>query len=299
MNGILKLWNLIKEWKGWGRIFLISPAAVVILAVISGVGLSWVFMTGREETVLAFLIYPVSAYSLTVLILLLCRVVPKLSRRLKDSRFFLCVLQFGEDGAFDLQFYGEQIINFCYGGFKLLSGICLGSAWIGADGLYNFTQGLIQLYQILVHRRSGDQVSQWKAYRRCGAMMIFVNLTMTGLVFQMIHLGRHEQTTEISMIATAAFTFYKLVNEIIHVARDRKHQNPVDSAVRFLDFGQSLYNLFVLQVGLLWTFGGAEYPYMYLMNSLTGFAVCLLVCGIGVYMLWRSRRDMEFLKASQ
>ncbi len=64
-------------------------------------------------------------------------------------------------------------------------------------------------------------------------MMIAVNLTMTGLIFQMIHMGRHEENSEISIIATVAYTFYKLINAFFDVAKDRKHKNPVDSAVGF------------------------------------------------------------------
>lgn len=275
----------------WKKLLYPQPWLVVLLSLVCGTGLIWVFSSGMDNSWFAYLLYPVSAYALTTAVawLVKCFPVLKLQWQARTRK--------KEESAFGLGFYGEQIVNFCYGGFKLAWGTVAGSAWIGADGLYNFTQGIIQLYQLLAHRRTPDIRRQWKAYRNCGYMMIFVNLTMTGMAFQMIQMGRHEDNSEIAIIGTAAFTFYKLVKAIIEMAKDRKHKNPVDSAVYFLDFGQALYNLFVLQVGLLWTFGGAEYPYQYLMNSLTGTAVCILVCGIGIYMLWRSKRDMKALQA--
>ena len=159
-------------------------------------------------------------------------------------------------------------------------------------------QGCIQLYQILQHKKVTDLKKQWKSYRACGWLVIGLHLTMTGMMFQMIQLGRHESATEISIIATAAFTFYKLVSAVIDVAKDRKHVNPVDSSVFFLDFAQALYNLFVLQVGLLWVFGGADYPYQKLMNTLTGTAVCLLVLGLGINMVCRANKNLKNEKST-
>ena len=192
----------------------------------------------------------------------------------------------------------KQCVNFCYGGFKILWGIGVGSAWIGADGIYNFFQGCIQLYQILRHKKVTDLRKRWKSYRISGWLIIVMHLTMTGMMFQMIRMGRHQSATEISIIATAAFTFYKLIGACVAVAKDRKHKDPVASSVIFQNFGQALYNLFVLQVGLLWVFGGEGYPYRELMNTLTGMAVCMLVLGMGIYMVRRANKNLKNEKST-
>lgn len=125
-----------------------------------------------------------------------------------------------------------------------------------------------------------------------------MHLTMTGMMFQMIQMGRHGSATEISIIATAAFTFYKLISAFVAVVKDRKHRRPLDSSVIFLNFAQALYNLFVLQVGLLWIFGGADYPYQKLMNTMTGMAVCMLVLGMGIYMVRRANKNLKNEKST-
>lgn len=56
---------------------------------------------------------------------------------------------------------------------------------------------------------------------------------------------------------------------------------------------QALYNLFVLQVGLLWVFGGENYPWQKLMNNITGTAVCLLVLGMGIHMIRRANQNLK------
>ncbi len=292
-------WKKLVSWKGWHKL-LFPPTILVLLLTVGTAGiLTWIFMNGRENTILAYLFYGVSAYALVIFIAWLIRLIPWMKGHFARDPVARKLVQAEQDGAFGLGMYREQFVNYVYGGFKLVSGIVTGSAWIGADGLYNFLQGCIQLYQILRHKRVKGLRDQWKVYRQCGYLMILVNLTMTGMAFQMIWMGRHEESTEIGIISTAAFTFYKLTKAILAVAKDRKHPNPVNSAVYFLDFGQALYNLFVLQVGLLWVFGGPDFAHYRLMNSLTGGVVCLMVIGIGLYMIWRAKRDLKKLEAAQ
>ena len=291
MEPFRKCLNQILSWKYWKFLLYPHPLLIMALTAVSGCGLVWVFATGRDFTIFAYPLYMLSAYTLTVLCLFLWKKLPWILYHFRRDPLAQIILK--DNGAFGVGMYVEQCINFCYGGLKILSGISSASAWIGADGIYNFGQGCIQLYQILRHRTVTDMTKQWKVYRVSGYLMILTHLTMTGMMFQMIQMGRHETSSEISIIATAAFAFYKLTTACIEVVKDRKHRNPVDSAVIFLNFSQALYNLFVLQVGLLWVFGGAEYPYRKLMNTLTGMAVCLLVLGMGIYMIRRANRNLQ------
>lgn len=293
-----KGWKRIGAWQGWRKLLFPIPALVILLTAVSAVGLVWVFLTGREASLIAYPLYCLSFYALVTFDALIVKVLPK-GRRAMENNVLIQKLTFDKETRFRLGLYREQIINFAYGVFKLISGAIRASFWIGADGLYNFVQSVIQLYQILRRRKVTTIKEQWKGYRQCGYMMIVLHLTMTGLVFQMIHMGEHEEYPGYMIFATAAFTFYKLISAFIDVAKDRKNKHPVDSAVRLLDLSQALYNLFVLQVALLWEFGGGDFAYQKLMNSLTGGAVCLLVCGMGIYMLWRSGRDMRKLEEKE
>lgn len=288
-------WKKIGSWQGWKKILFPHPAMVVVLSTVSAAGLIWVLFSGREQSWFAYPLYCGAFYALVTLTALLIKVIPK-GKQVVEENPLLKKLTSDEEISFRIKLYFEQVLNFCYGAFKLISGIVHASPWIGADGLYNFIQGIIQLYQILRRRKVTSLTAQWKSYRQCGYMMILLHLTVTWLVFQMIHMGEHEAYPGYMIFATAAFTFYKLVSAFIDVAKDRKNKRPVDSAVRLLDLSQALYNLFVLQVALLWEFGGGDFASAKLMNSMTGGAVCLLVVCTGIYMLRRSRREMRKLE---
>lgn len=288
-------WKKIGAWAGWRKMLFPHPAVVIILSVIAFGGVIWVFVSGSETSPLAGIVYAAAFYALMTLTALIVKGIPALRKRYGESTIAKKIAG-NKEVSFARGLYMEQIINLGYGIFKISSGIYHGSAWIGGDGIYNLVQGLMQLYQILRRKKDATMRQQWKSYRACGGMTILLQVSMSGMMYQMIHMGRHEEYPGYMIFVTAIFTFYKLIKSFIGVAKDRRHKQPVDSAVRLLDLSQAFYSIFVLQVGMIWEFGETQVEFAYLMNSLTGYAVSLLVVGMGVYMIWRANRDMKKLE---
>ena len=290
-RGCCDLWKAIARWKGWGKLFALPMPVLVMLVPLCGAGLVWVFVRGLENAVPAYFLYALSAYTLTALCVRLPGAIrgtrdwlrrhPKLAALLKNQEF-----------KFRMELYIEQFINFAYGIFKIASGVILGSAWIGCDGIYNMVQALIQLFQILRRRKPGTLKQQWKSYRFCGVLILFMHLTLIGIVFQMLNWHRVEESGEIMIIATAAFAFYKLLSALVDLARDRKHTHPIDSSVRMLELSQAIFAIFSLQASMFHVYGTGE-GWENLMNILTGCAVCLLTVAMGMYMILRANRDMK------
>lgn len=283
-------WKAFARWKCWNP----HPVVTLLLCTISGIGLVWIFSGGRETRFYAYPIYCIAAYAVTVLCVGIPRIVRWIREAVLDHKLIRPLVE-DESKRFMLDLFREQIINFGYGLFKTISGILLGVAWVWADGLYNLVQGIIQLAQITLHRKHLPVEKQWKSYRITGWMILLVHLTMTGLVFMMIHQGQAEEYPGYMIFATAAFAFYKLITAFIDVARDRKHASPVDSSVYLLDLTQALFSLFSLQVAMIHAFDDGTLNAM-LMNSATGGAVCLLVMGTGVYMIRRAGRELKKLQ---
>lgn len=291
-----KGWSAFVRWKGWAAFVhwkLWHPPLLVLigLTALSAAGLGWVFLKGMETHPVSYGVYVLAAYTLTALVITLPGLVRKTRQTIHDHPQLEHAIQ-DRELHFRLELYGEELINFAYGVYKIVMGVIIGSAWIGADGIYNLTQGIMQLFQILRRRKHLPKEKQWKSYRFCGWMTLVLHLTTTGLIFQMIHWGRSEEYPGFMIFATAAFAFYKLISSFIDVAKDRKHTAPIDSAVRLLDLSQAFFSLFSLQVAMFHVFGQA-FPYEKLMNTLTGGAVCLLTVGMGVYMIRRANRELQ------
>ena len=290
-------WNRFLHWRGWKQIFPLPVWADFMLFILCCAGLIWVFAARRELWWPAYLLYALSAYLLTALCIQLPAAVRR-EKRWRENHPKVDGLLKNKELHFKLELYLEQFINFAYGVFKILSGVVVGSAWIGADGIYNFAQALIQLFQILRRKKAGTIVKQWKSYRFCGILILLLHLTLIGIVFQMVNWNRVEESGEIMIIATAAFAFYKFISSFIDLAKDRKHTHPVDSSVRMLELSQAIFAIFSLQAGLLHTFGTGE-PWEHGLNLAGGCAVCLLTVAMGIYMIRRANREMKQLQENE
>ncbi len=292
-----KAWRNTLHWSGWKVIFGLPFPLVVLLSIACGGGLLWVFANGLEAQLPAYCLYPLSAYALAAL----CVKLPAAVRggkqwisRHPKLRGFLA----NKELRFQLGLYQDQIINFAYGSFKIVSGVLLGSAWIGCDGIYNITQSLIQLFQILRRKHAKTLVQQWRSYRFCGVLVLLMHLTLVGIVFQMVNWNRAVEQGQIQVITTAFFAFYKIISSFISIAKDRKHLRPVDSSVRMLKLAQAFFSIFSLQASMFHTFGTGE-SWEHLMNILTGCAVCLLIVSIGIYMIRRGNREIKVLQEKE
>lgn len=287
-------WNRFLNWKGWKRVFPFPAWGDWLLFLSFGAALIWVFAKGLEQWWPAYLLYAAAAYSLTAV----CVKLPGTIRwfgSLEENHPKAAALLRDKELRFRLELYIEQFINFAYGIFKIISGVVIGSAWVGADGIYNFVQALIQLFQILRRRKPGDLEKQWKSYRLCGVLILLMHLTLIGIVFQMVNWNRVEESGEIMIIATAAFAFYKFISSFLELARDRKHKHPIDSSVRMLELSQAIFAMFSLQAGLLHTFGTGE-RWEHRLNLAVGCVVCMLTVGMGIYMIRRAGREIKTLQ---
>ena len=282
------------HWSGWKKIFPFPVWAEIMLFSVCCAGLVWVFLNGLERWWLSYILYGLSAYSLIALCIKIPRAVRMEKDWLKNHPKVEGLLK-NKELKFSLELYLEQFVNFAYGIFKIASGVIVGSAWIGADGIYNFVQAVIQLFQILRRKKPGTITMQWKSYRFCGALILLMHLTLIGIVFQMVNWNRVEESGEIMIIATAAFAFYKFISSFIDLAKDRKHTRPIDSSVRMLELSQAIFAIFSLQAGLLHTFGTGE-SWEYPLNLAVGCVVCLLTVAMGIYMIRRANREIKKLQ---
>ena len=289
----IQCWNSTLHWSGWRVLFGLPLNWLLALSIGCAVGLVWVFARGLENRLPGYCLYPLAAYCLTALCVRLPGTIRGGKAWFSHHPKIVALFQ-ASDRKFTRKLWLEQLINFAYGGFKIGAGIFHGSAWIGCDGIYNMTQSLIQLFQILRRKHAKTLVQQWKSYRFCGVLILLMHLTLIGLVFQMVNWNRAEEHGEIMVITTAFFAFYKVISTFIDIARDRKHVRPVDSSIRMLNLAQAFFAIFSLQASMFHTFGTGE-SWEQLMNMLTGCAVCLLIVSIGIYMIRRGPREIKKL----
>lgn len=271
----------------------LSPHWLLILlfTALCGTGLAWVFLTGHETRWIAYPLYVLSFYTLTVLcIWAVPRIVKGVKAREEKGK---TVTLADKKRRFRRSLIQGMVMNLVYALFQMIMGYFTRSAWTGSQGAYQLIMALIHVVLLYYDRKMEKEEdlqarwrTGWNGFQVCGIFLLILHLTMTGLVFQMVWKGETEHDNEILVIGVAAYTFYKLAMAIIRVVQYRKNASPLMGAARNIDLSEALMNLFTLQASLLSIFSTAgQEGFRFLMNTLFGGAVCLMAVGGAVGMI--------------
>lgn len=289
-------------WKKHCKALLFPPLWVILLlAAVSSAALVAVFLRGLENTIPAYGVYALSAYALTVLCILLVRVLPGSFRRARQ-RIHDHPLghRYLTDAAFRVRvsLYLSLGINLGYSALKLAAGIYYRSTWLWAVAIYYIVLALLR-FLLLRYLRSDDSrrglLQEYRRCRLCGAVMVVLNLTLTGMVFQVVWQNEGYHYPGFLIFAAAAYTFYSVTISIVDLVRYRKYQSPVLSAAKAIRFASALVSLLALETAMLAQFGNDE-AFRLLMTALTGTGVCVTVLAVSSYMIVHSTRKIEQLK---
>ena len=288
----------MKNWKKVLNKILYPPLWLMILfGVASAVLLPLVFIKGWEETPVAYAAYVVAFYTVSVLCLFFAAVLPgkynKIKQKVQDHPLGN---KYMTDAAFKvrLSLYTSLAINLVYSAFKLASGIYYRSLWIGAIAGYYILLSVIRflLLNHMERKKDAGMAEEFQSYRISAALMLFINLTLTGIVMNMILTEKTPAVSDVFVITNASYTFYVLTVSIIDLVKYRKYKSPVMSAAKAIRFAQALVSLLSLEASMLVQFGDDE-AYRKLMLALSGAGVCIIVLSMSVYMIVRANKEIK------
>ena len=288
--------------KAWNRIckkLLFPPGWVMaILAGFSAAALPVVFLRGADEHPAAYAVYALSAYALTVVCIFLVRTLPEFYRAARQKLYANpWGKRFMTDAAFRvwMSLLVSLGMNLVYSAFKLTVGIVYSSFWWGAVAVYYIVLSMIRfllLCQMRSMRNQQDIMSEYRRYRLCGAMLVLLNLSLTGLVVQMVRDHRAYVYPESMVIASAAYTFYTVAASILDMVKYRAYKSPTLSAAKIIRFAAALVSLLSLETAMLAQYGGGE-GFRRSMTGLTGGGVCVMVLAMSVYMILKANRELK------
>ena len=274
-------------------LFLAPP---VVFAV-----LSYIFLTGQNSSALAYPIYGVSAYCLTILILPLPKWIQSVKVRVMQ---WISSTAFGSRYVNNLSFRGSvslyqgMTVNFLYVVFRTVVGICYASVWFLSMAVYYLMLACLRLSLILSyhHRDCGDEL---RCYRRTAWLLFLLNLPMGGMILLMVLTNAGYSYPGYVIYLSAMYTFYTTVTSVINLIRFRKLGSPILSAAKVLNFIAALMSILGLQTAMIAQFSTEGDGYRKMMNAITGGVVWLSVILIAVYMLYRSRKLIDEVKSDE
>lgn len=288
----------------WKRIFtkILYPPIwlMILLTVVSAVALSAVFIKGWNESPVAYVVYVLSFYTLMVLTLFFAMVLPKRYKEMKQKVYDHPLgNRYMTDAAFKVRIslFVSLGINLAYSVFHLGSGFYYRSLWIGAIAVYYILLSMIR-FVLLYHmerKKDAGMIEEYHSYRITAVLMMCSNLTLSGIVLNMILGKKTPAVSDVFVITSATYTFYILTVSIMDLIKYRKYKSPVMSAAKAIRFAQALVSLLSLEASMLVQFGDDE-SYRRLMLALTGAAVCVIVVSMSIYMIAHATKEIKKLQ---
>lgn len=295
----------MKEWKTICKKLLFLPIWLLMLLTIGcTAGLVAVFVRGLEEHPFAYVVYVLSFYTLTAVCVFFSKTLPGYYRKTKQKVYDNPLgNRYMTDTAFKVRIslYISLGINLLYSAFKLVAGVYYASFWWGAIAVYYMVLSLIRfllLRYMNSNQKEANMLSEYRRYRLCGLLMILLNLSLSGIVFQMVRQNKTYTYPEIMIIAVATYTFYTVTASMIDMVKYRKFKSPVMSASKAIRFAAALVSLLTLETAMLVQYGDDE-AFRGLMTALTGTGVCIVVLGMSVYMVIRANREIRQIQINK
>lgn len=261
--------------------------------------LIYIFLTGQNNSTPAYVIYGMSAYCLTVLVLPL----PRLIRNAKVSVMRrINGMAFGGRYINDLAFrgsvsiYQRMTVNFLYVLFRIVVGIRYTSMWFISMAVYYLVLAVLRLSLILSYRQKVN-IDELRCYRRTAWLIFLLNIPMGGMITLMVLTNSGYSYPGYVIYLSAMYTFYTMVTSVINIVRFRRLGSPILSAAKVLNFIAALMSILGLQTAMIAQFSVESDSFRKTMNAITGGVIWLCVILTAVYMLRRSRKMQSEVKS--
>lgn len=281
------------------------PLAVLIsVPLLSFSALIVVFASGWDRTAFAYVVYPLSAYSLVVILLTLPTCMAKARdgfARFLDSGAFMRKLRTCkaiDSYVTDARYRGiaglylGTVTSLAYAAFIGVAGVMYSSVWFISLSVYYLMLGCMRAYLAFTSRR-GVASNAMVKYGRIAWALFLINIPMGGMMILMVLTNAGFAYPDMVIYLVALYTFYSITASIVDVVRFRKSPDMILRASKILNFVSAMMSVLALQTAMIALFSTEGEQWRQMMNAITGACIYAIVFLLGVSMLVRGRREKE------
>lgn len=281
---------------------LLHPSKWVLIFVppLSFAALIFIFATQTTGSASAYMIYCMSAYSLTIWLAALPRLIKEMKTAIMTSRFMRKVSSSKITGRYlnDLAFRGNisiyqgMAVNAFYVVFRIVAGIRYASVWFISMAVYYLVLGCLRAYLIVCYRRRDPELEH-RCYHTMAWLLFLLNVPMGGMIVLMVRTNSAFSYPGSIIYLSALYTFYTMVTSVLNLVKFRKLGSPILSAAKVLNFIAAMMSILGLQTAMISRFSENGESYRKMMNAITGGFVYGIVILIAVIMLLHSRKTRK------
>jgi len=289
------------DWKRIGKKLLFPPIwLLVLLTLASAVLLTLVFVRGWETRIIAYIVYVLSFYTLSVVTLFCVMVLPKQYGKIKET---VLANPLGHRYMTDRAFRAKVslslslLINLLYVAINLWSWHFSRSWWFVVLAVYYVIMAVMRFLLVRYIRRNEIGLSllqEWKRSRLCACVLLLVNLSLSGAVLMILYQNRGYDYPGILIYVMALYTFYSTTHAIVDIVRYRSLGSPIMSTAKIVSLSAALVSMLNLETAMFAQFGG-EMPQQdqNLMIILTGAGISTTVVTLSILLIVKATNALR------
>ena len=295
------------DWKKIGKKLLFPPVwLMILLTVLSAAGLVAVFLNGWDTSPVAYAVYVLAFYTLSVVSVFCGMVLPKQYGRIKEK---VLANPFGNRYATDTVFRTKVSlnlslgINLLYVAINVLSWYLYQSWWFVCLAVY---YGILSVMRFLLvryvrlHHIGANRYGELKRSLACSYIMLLLNFFLCGAVMMVIYQNRGYEYHGIMIYVMAMYTFYTATHAIINLVKYRSFESPVMSTAKLISMAAALVSMLNLETAMFAEFGAdMAKEDQTLMIILTGAGISITVIVMAVYIIVRCTKEMKKMRSNE
>ncbi|MBQ2987000.1 MAG: hypothetical protein IJE23_05915 [Tyzzerella sp.] len=290
----------------WKKIVFPPIWLIILLVLFSAVSLPMVFIKDLTETVIAYILYVISFYTLTVVCILFSMVLPKRYKAIKQKIYDNPIgNRYMTDASFrtHVSLYLSLGINLIYVGINLISYILLHSMWFVILAIYYATLALMRFILLRYVRGEGigiNRLEELKRTKLCAFVLLTLNFALSGSVLMILYQDKGYNYPGFLIYVIALYTFYMTTHAIVDMSKFRKYNSPVMMTTKTIALSAALVSMLSLETAMFAQFGADMEPEnQRLMIILTGAGVSVAVIAMSIYMIIKNTKEIRKLRSSR
>lgn len=295
------------EWKKIGKKLIFPPIwLIVLLTVACTVALVEIFLNGWEMSILAYISYAISFYTLTVLCIACWKVFPGRYKEIKEKMHGNKYIdRYMTDAVFksNVGLYRSFAINLIYVVINSVSAYIYQTNWFGIFAAYYAVIAIMRFLlvrYVMKHPIGENHLGELKRARLCAYILMTVNLSLSGAVLMMVFFDRGFQYQGFLIYVIAMYTFYITTTAIIDMVKYRKYKSPILSITKVIKLASALFSMLFLETAMFAQFGAdTSEETKQLMIMLTGAGISIVVVAMAVFMIVQTSKEIKQYKNSK
>lgn len=250
---------------------------IILFTIISSSGLIYVFLQSKEESILAYVIYTFSMYTLTVCVLYIIKFIKldkhnDIKNTLYKNKYFK---QYCTEFLYrnKVNTFSSFIFNLLYFLFRLIVGLYYDSIWFVSISIYYLIIALLKLMISICHIKN---YFNNKIYLFTSLILLLLNIPLLGIIILVIVEKNSNVYKGFVIYAIAFYTFYALTLSIINMIKYKHSDNNIFKLSKTISFITALVSIFMLEASMLQTFP-SDLEFSTIMNATTGGVVWIII----------------------